>query len=138
MKIRTLILMLCVTLCSSVFATNQHLHPKATDTENDKAASKTVNYPAFCEIEIINNSYDNVTVSGVFDDGVAMQPFNVYSFEAAHYISLYYYGYCHSGMNLYINTWNGYTLWSGYTPVQTSIRIVPYLANQVKAEITKK
>ena len=137
MKLRSLVFGLCVSLCSSVFAANQHLHPQANNT--DKAPQdKKVSYPGFCEIEIINRSFEHVSVYGVFDDGASLEPFNVYSFESPHYISLYYYGYCHSGMNLFINTFDGDYLYSGYTPTGTTIRIVPYLAKQLKVELSKK
>lgn len=137
MKLRSLIFGLCVSLCSSVFAANQHLHPQANNTDN-KSTEKNVTFPGYCEIEIINTSFDDVTVYGIYDDGVSMNPFNVYSFESAHYISLYYYGYCHSGMNLYIDTFSGYHVYAGYTPTRSTIRIVPYLANQLKAEVSIK
>lgn len=139
MKLRSLLFGICVSLCGLSFAGNQHLHPQATS--NDTQASKSekkVGWPGYCEIEVINNSYDNVRVYGVFDDGISLQPFNVYSFESPHYISLYYYGYCHAGMNLYVDTWSGYHVYGGYTPTGTTIRIVPYLANQLKAEISQK
>ena len=137
MKLRSIILGICVGLCSSVFAANQHLHPQASDSDN-KSTEKNVGYPGYCEIEVINNSFDNVTVYGIFDDGVSMDPFNVYSFESSHYISLYYYGYCHAGMNLYIDTFSGYHVYSGYTYTRSTVRVVPYLVNQLKAVIVKK
>lgn len=137
MKLKSLILGLCVSLCSTVFAANQHLHPQANTTEN-KPAEKSVSWAGYCEIEIINNSFEDVRVYGVFDDGVALQPFNVYSFESPHYISLFYYGYCHAGMDIYIDTFSGYHLYAGYTERRSTIRIVPYLANQVKAEVKVK
>lgn len=140
MKLKSLIIGFCLSFCASAFAGNQHLHPQATtdDSQLNKPASTDMKWPGYCEIEVINNSYDNVTVYGVFDDGVVMDPFNVYSFESPHYISLYYYGYCHQGMNLYIDTWSGYHLYSGYTTRRSTVRIVPYLTNQVKAEVQSK
>ncbi len=138
MKLRSLILGLCVGLCSTVFAANQHVHPQADKTDNKAMAAQKVGYPGYCEIEVINSSFSNVTVYGVFDDGLALSPFNVYSFESPHYISLYYYGYCHAGMNLYIDTWSGYHIYAGYTPTGSTVRVVPYLANQLKAEVVKK
>jgi hypothetical protein len=143
MKLRSLILGICLSLCTSVFAANnQHLHPQANNTDNQPATNgsvaKNLKYPGYCEIEIINRSFSNVSVYGTFDDGTSLQPFDIYSFESPHYISLYYYGYCHYGMNIYINTFGGSYVYSGYTPVGTTIRVVPYLANQLKAEISKK
>jgi hypothetical protein len=138
MKLRSLILGLCVSLCSTVFAANQHLHPQSDKTDSKSLAAQKMGYPSYCEIEIVNNSFENITVYGTFDDGFSMSPFNVYSFESAHYISLYYYGYCHSGMSLYIDTWSGYHIYSGYTPTGSTIRVLPYLGKQVKAEVIKK
>lgn len=133
MKLKSLIIGLCISLCTSVFAANQHIHPKATDNNTKQAADK-LTYPAYCEIEVINNSYDNVRVTGVFDDGTILPPFNVYSFESPHYISLFYYGYCHAGMNIYVDTWSGYRIYAAYTPVHTSVKVYPYLAKQLKVE----
>ena len=137
MKLRLVVLGLCVSLCASLFAGNQHGYPEE-NSASTASSPKKVSWPGYCEIEVINNSYDDVRVYGVFDDGVLLQPFNIYSFEAAHYISLFYYGYCHAGMNLYIDTWSGYHVYSGYTPIRTTIHVVPYLTNQLKAEISKK
>jgi len=137
MKLKSLLLGLGFSLCSTVFAANHHSHPQ-DDTKQVASAASGMTWPAYCEIEVINRSYDDVTVSGIFDDGLSMQPFNVYSFEASHYISLYYYGYCHAGMDLYINTFYGDYVYSGYTPVNRTIRIVPYLTKQLKAEVTTK
>ena len=137
MKIKAVVLVLCVSLCSTVFASNMHPHPE------DKAANKTskeqaIKSPGYCEIELINSSYDNVTVSGVFDDGLSLATFSMYSFGMPQYIDMYYYGYCHAGMSLYIDTWSGYRIFAGYAQTNTTIRVVPYLANQLKAEVTKK
>ena len=136
MKLKSLILVLCVSLCSSVFATNQHSHLVANNTDNSPL-DKNSTLPGYCEIEIINRSYEDVRVYGVFDDGVYLDPFTIYSFEGPHFISLYFYGYCHQGMDLYIDTWSGYHLYAGYTPRRRSIRIVPYLTNQLKADISE-
>ena len=139
MKLRSLVFGFCISLCSFGFAANQHLHPQANSNDTTSASTeKKVGFPGYCEIEVINNSYDNVRVYGVFDDGAGLAPFNVYSFESPHYISLYYYGYCHAGMNLYVDTWSGYHIYAGYTPTGSTIRIVPYLANQLKAEVSTK
>ncbi len=136
MKLKSLIFGLCVSLCSSVFAADKTPLAQAHNAE-DRVPLKT-SYPGYCEIEIINNSFDDIRVYGVYDDGATMIPFNMYSFEAPYYIPLYYYGYCHAGMNLYIDTFSGYHIYAGYTERRTTIRVVPYLANQLKAEISKK
>jgi hypothetical protein len=138
MKLKPLVLMGCLGLFSNVFAANQHLHPQITQDETKQVSEKRLRWPGYCEIEIINLSYTDVHVTGVFDDGTYMQPFNVYAYEAPHYISLYYYGYCHSGMDLDIDSFSGYHLYGGYTRVQNSIRIVPYLKSQAKVQVQPK
>jgi len=119
-------------------ATTKHVHPQTGGAEEKSAPLVQAKYAGFCEIEIVNRSFVDVIVSGVFDDGVPMQPFTHYSYEAPHYISLFYYGYCHYGMDLYIETYSGYPLYSGYTTRESSIRLYPYLKDQVKAEVIKK
>ncbi|STX29543.1 Uncharacterised protein [Legionella beliardensis] len=139
MKLKSLLLACGLGLLSTAYAENHHVHPKAEGLKSEAVNSaKKAMTPGYCEIEIINNSYDNVTVYGRFDDGSSLTPFNVYSFEAPHYIDLHYYGYCHRDMYLDIVTFNGYHIYSGYTRSETTVRIVPYLKNQVKAEIKAK
>ena len=137
MKLKTLIFGLCIGLSSSLFAASQAPISQANHPD-ERAPLKNVSYPGYCEIEIINNSFDDIRVYGVYDDGATMIPFNIYSFEAAYYIPLYYYGYCHAGMNLYIDTFSGYHIYAGYTQRGSTIRVVPYLANQLKAEVSTK
>ena len=137
MKFKSLILGCFFSLCSTAFAANLHIHPE-TDNAGIQPAVNAVERAGSCEIEIINQSYNNVRVFGEFDDGSSLQPFNVYSFESPHYISLFYYGYCHPGMDLYIETFNGDYVYSSYTRRKTTVRIVPYLTNQVKAEVQAK
>lgn len=126
MKFLSVVLGCCLSL--SVFASNQHRHVQSSGVANPT-------WPYGCEIEIINRSYDDVTIFGVFDDGSLLEPFNIYSFESPHYISLYYDGYCHAGMEIDIDTFSGVHIYGGYVRVGRTIRIVPYLMNQVKAEI---
>lgn len=114
-----------------------HAYPQVEALE--KKQDGQLKWPGYCEIEVINDSYTDVRVYGTFDDGAPLSPFNIYTYEYPHYISLYYYGYCHSGMNLYIETWLGYPVYSGYTYVNTTLRIVPYMMKQQpKVEIVKK
>ncbi len=138
MKLKSLLVALGLGLCSIGFASNQTIqyHPQAAVDKKTAAAGMT--YPNYCEIEILNRSYSDVTVFGIFDDGVSMDPFNVYSFGAPRYISLYYYGYCHAGMDLSVYTFDGDYVYSGYTRVGTTVRIVPYLKTQLKAELVAK
>ena len=137
MKIKSLLFVCCLSLMGSLHAENRHLHPKADVNNANSTAAKNARMPGYCEIEVINSSFENVTVYGTFDDGSVMAPFNIYSYEAPHYISLYYYGYCHRDMYLDIIGYRGNHIYSGYTPTESTVRIVPYLANQAKAQIQK-
>lgn len=139
MKLKSLLFVCCLGLLSSAFAQNRHVHPQAKPADvKAVAGAKNAMLPGYCEIEIINDSYDNLSVFGQFDDGSYLNSFNIYRFDAPHYVSLYYYGYCHAWMNLYIKTFSGYSVYAGYTPVNSTIRVVPYLKNQIKAEVSTK
>ncbi len=131
MKFCVLMIAAILSFFNTLHAENMHLHPQA----NQIARSEQFALPGYCEIEILNHSYDDIRVNGVFDDGVSLVPFNVYSFGRAEYISLYYYGYCHDGMDLYIDTYYGKPVFSGYVSRYTTIRIVPeyYGSKQLKA-----
>lgn len=137
MKLKSIILVCCLSICTFGFAANVHLHSPADHMEN-KPAKNALKWPGYCEIEIVNNSYDDVRVFGVFDDGSSLQPFNVYSYESPHYISLYYYGYCHSGMDIYIDTFRGMRIYGGYTQTNSTIRIEPFFGNQLKANVSAR
>ena len=137
MKFKIGILGLCLSLSASLFASAPHLHPKANQ-QDQQLKEKNLSQPGYCQIEIINNSFDDVRVYGVFDDGSSLYPFNVYSWGAPATIGLIYYGYCHSGMDLYINTFSGMLVYAGYTPVNMTIRLIPSFGKQVKAEISSK
>ena len=117
-------------LSSSVFASDLHTYP-----QEGSAATSKIMWAVNCDVEIINQSYTDVQVFAVFEDGVALDPFNIYSFSPAHYISLYYNGYCHSGIDLDIDTFSGYHVFGHYVRRGTSVLIVPDMMNQVKATI---
>jgi hypothetical protein len=139
MKIKALLFACCLGLLSSGYADNRHAHSQANNTNADvKTAAKGAMTPGFCEIEIINDSFDDVHVSGVFDDGEVLIPFNIYSFAGPHYIDLFYDGYCHAGMTLYVDTFSGSRVYAGYTPIHSTIHVVPFLGNQAKVEVQKK
>lgn len=142
MKLKSLLFIVCFSLFTNVFAANVHLHPKA-DTEDKKTIQKGVTYPGYCQIEIINDSFTDVRVYGTFDDGSTVD-FNIYRFESPHYISLFYNFYCHSGMYITIQS-PYYTIYSGWTNTNSTIRVVPYLkagvkqdAGQAKAEVSTR
>ncbi len=121
---RRLVIAFCFIASAALFANNPaHLHPEASKTL--APSEKKLKYPGYCEIEVINNSFDNIRVFGIYDDGAYLSPFSIYTYESPHYISLYYYGYCHSGMNVFIDTFSGYRIYSGYTATNSTIRVVP-------------
>ena len=94
--------------------------------------------PGYCEIEIVNDSMNDVRISGIFDDGTRLSPFNVYSFEAPHYISLHYYGYCHSGMTLFVRTFDGQLHYSGYVRQGFTLHITSWKDKLVKVALNAK
>lgn len=138
MKLKTIALGSLLALVSSAYADNQHVHPQDKNTVNTAAPMVKANYAGYCEIEIINQSYDDVRVNGTFDDGMPLDPFTIYSFEAPHYINLFYYGYCHYGMNIFIDSYYGYNLYSGYTTRESTVRIVPYLRQNANMDADVK
>lgn len=135
MKLRSLVLVFLFSLFTHAFAANLHLHPKA-DNADKKSIEKNMNYPGFCQIELINDSFTDVRVFGSFDDGSTLD-FNIYRYEYPHYISLFYNFYCHSGMYISIQS-PFYTVYSGWTNVGSTIRIVPYLQNKAKVHISQR
>jgi hypothetical protein len=135
MKLKSFLFVLCFSLFTNVFAANTHLHPKA-DAADKKSMAQNLTYPLYCQIEIINDSFTDVNVFGTFDDGSTIN-FNIYRYESPHYVSLFYYFYCHSGMYLTIQS-PYYTVYSGWTDVNSTIRIVPYLKNEAKATVTTR
>ncbi len=139
MKLKSIVMMCCLALSSGTFADNRHFHPKAEAPVASSNTAKGLTAPGYCEIEIINSSYQDVRVWGQFDDGSTMDPFVVYRYEAPHYIGLYYYGYCHQGMNITITTMDGYgILYRGYTTAYNTLHIYPYLKSQAKVEVQAK
>lgn len=138
MKLKSLFFVGCLSFLSMSYAADRYVHPEAGNADAKNVSQKEMT-PGYCEIEIINRSYDDVRVYGVFDDFTPMKPFKVYSYGSSAYISLYYKSYCHLGMNLYVDTWNDHiNIFTGYVKVNTTLNVVPYLANKVKIEIQPK
>jgi len=135
MKLKSLLLVICFSLFPQVFEANLHINSKANESDK-KSIAKETTFPGYCEIEVINDSYSDVRVYGTYDDG-SIVDFNIYRFEAPHYISLYYYLYCHSGMYLTIQSSYG-VIYSAWTSVDSSIRIVPYLDKKAKIELSHR
>lgn len=130
-------LWLLVLVFGNVWAVeNMHSYPM-TDVKTDiKQQVKELKYPGYCEIEIVNNSNYTVRVYGLFDDGQELTPFRIYPHEYPHYISLYYYGYCHYGMDLYVETLGGYRVYSAYTRRYDTVYITSYMfANNAEASL---
>ena len=128
MNIRSLLFVASLGLLSTGFAentNNHHFHAKAK-TSAVAPANQNAMAPGACEIEIINDSFDNINVYGRFDDGSTMPPFSMEYWGKPHYVSLFYYGTCHTGMDFYIETVNGKHKYNGYTPVGKTIRITTF------------
>ncbi|KTD60267.1 hypothetical protein Lsan_2045 [Legionella santicrucis] len=151
MKLKSLLFAICFGLFGHAVAANQHMHPKANEVDNNKnSVSRPSMLPGYCQIEVINRSYDDVYVYGIFDDGIGLPAFMVPSFDSPHYIDLFYYGYCHSGMRVTIESIRfpyNVVIYDQFTTVNSTVRIVPYLANglnksendkNVKVEVTAK
>ncbi|EHL31044.1 hypothetical protein LDG_6951 [Legionella drancourtii LLAP12] len=111
------------------------MNPKA-DAADKKSVAKEMMYPGYCQIEVINDSFTDVYVYGTFDDGSTID-FSIYRYEAPHYISLFYYFYCHSGMYLTIQSPYG-VVYSGWTNVDSTVHVVPFLKKGAKAEISTR
>ena len=142
MNVKPFVLGCLLAAFSSSYANNHHEHPHSKDvpqTDTSTLQKVQADYAGFCEIEIINSSFDDLRVRGVFDDGYPLWPFIIYSYESPHYISLFYDGYCHYGMDLYIETYyEGYPIYSGYTYRKSTVYVSPYLREKVKAEVVRR
>ena len=131
----------CFILTQPLFAAeelNRHHYPVAEKSET-KSLTKDGKTKYFgCDIEIINDSYSSVVVSGYYDDRLPLIPFRIYSFEFSHYIDMFYSGYCHAWMYLTIETFDGYPIFSNYVYTGSTIHIVPWLYNAIKANVENK
>jgi hypothetical protein len=123
MKFKTLLLITALNPLYAVADSSNHY------SHISKADSKTIGQ---CEIEIINSSTQYVTVYGTFEDGSPLTPFGAFPDNSSHFISLFYNGYCHPHMFLDILDVYGAHIYTAYTAPNKTIRIVPYLTNQVK------
>ena len=129
--------MLCLSISSIVFAAAPHKHADTNVHKITGPAAKTndMQYPGFCQIEIINTSHELVRVYGIFDDGTPLDSFLVYDVGA---ISLFYYGYCHAGMTLFIDTYWGIRIYSGYTTTYSTVYVFPYMEKMPKISVAMK
>ena len=131
---------ICLFVClifsaNAAIAGNQHQHPEASKPSS-QVKSKRNYWPGPCEITINNRSYDPISVYGVFDDGQPIA-FNIYPGEPPHAISLFYYGACHYEMFINVTTFNGYTIYSNYTPVDSRIDVWPGYFSGYKAVLKR-
>lgn len=131
MKLKSLLFFLCMGLMSLSFAVQLHVNPKANQA-SQKSISEELTYPGYCQIEIINDSTMDLWVSGTYDDGSYIG-FDVYRFDAPHYISLYYDAYCHRGMYLTIQSPYG-LIYSGWTNVDSTLHVVSNLDKRATVE----
>ena len=143
MKLKSLLFVCSLGVMSSLFAANRHVHPESDANKTQAAVADKAMMPGFCEIEIINRSFDNVTVFGTYEDSSQIVPFDIYSNENPHYVSLYYRDFdgiyrCHNTMYVAIETFNHYPVYSAYTRVGSTINVVPYLNKQIRAEVKTK
>lgn len=143
MRLKTLLFVCGLGVMSSLFAANRHVHPSADADKSQTAVANKAMMPGFCEIEIINRSFDNVTVFGTYEDNALIIPFDIFANSYPHYVSLYYRDFdgiyrCHNSMYISIETFNHYPVYSTYTRVGSTINIVPYLNKQIKAEVKTK
>ena len=81
-------------------------------------------YPGHCQIELVNDSHESITVHVTFDDGTPIV-FQMHSLDSPHYVDLFFHGYCHSRAHVTVSDWK-HILYHNYTNVQSTIRIVPY------------
>lgn len=121
-----------------VHAQSKNLHGFPLDLGKNKplAVSKAKASPS-CLIKISNDSHDDILVYGTFDDGSLLEPFIIYAYENPHFISLFYYNFCHAGMDIGIDTLSGLHLYHDYTWVNSRLRIVsgwfkPYIVMEAK------
>lgn len=140
---RFFILLISLVFGNAWAAENIHYYPNTEAPAINKKEVKDLKYPGYCEIEIVNDSHYTVRVNGVFTDGYELEPFRIYPHEYPHYISLYYYGWCHYGMDIYIETLAGYRVYSGYTRRYDTIHITSdmYASNpsmSIKSDIKSK
>ncbi|MGL5741558.1 MAG: hypothetical protein ACRCXC_02900 [Legionella sp.] len=140
MKLKSLLFVLCFGLVGQSLAANVHLNPNANKTDNTKkAAAKATMYPGYCQIEVINESFNDVHVYGTFDD-YSRVDFPIYYHEYPHYIDLYYNWDCHPGMFVRIHSrqFPYQVIYDSWTNVNSTVRIVPYLNKGMKVEVQPK
>lgn len=110
----TLPALLLATLLQSAVASISYAHQTFIPEDNKSL------YP--CDIQVINQTNRKLEVNGIFDNGNRILPFVLYP-SYSNTINLFYYGYCHAGMEIYVDTFEGYRVYGGYTAVNNVVRI---------------
>lgn len=135
MKVKSVLFAGSVMLSSFAFSAapdsgSMHYHPKA-DTSPKMTQS---NDEDTCYVGISNESNEDITVTGTFDDGVAIG-FSIYGFDRRlHKIYLDYGMRCHEGMHINIQrNYGGYTVFSDWVPYYHIVTVHPFYANSIKA-----
>ena len=134
-------IMMSILFCIVIFpgyAQSKNMHVFQLDSTKKKT-QEALNIKAVptCLIKISNDSHDDILVYGNFDDGTPLEPFIIYAYENPHFISLFYYNFCHAGMDIGIDTLSGLRLYHDYTWVNSRLRIVsgwfkPYIVMEAK------
>lgn len=133
MNLKKLVLIVCFALLSPSISADIHRHVRAEET-----AGKEALRAGFCEVKIINESYDDVSIGGMFEDGAPLTPFNLYASSSPAYISLYFSGYCHSSIFLDIRTFSGQPVFYDYAYANSIVRIVTGAMKQATAKARLK
>lgn len=136
MKLKYLLLISYLSLATTALANPYHLYPQCNSEKNSHYAVKNFPDVKYCQIEIINNSPEDIWVYGRFDDDSSLIPFYIYSFDRPHYISLLYNDFCHEQMHLTLKIARGYPVFAGNTQSNSIVTILPYRKNQVSVHIS--
>ena len=134
MKFKALFVAMGFSLITSVSAESNHFY-------FDAKKPTTVAMPYYCEIEIDNNSFNDVVIYGVTQDGRTMPPTRLNHFSPPYYIYLgFSNGFCpnNQGMMLYIDTVSGYPVSEAYYPVGSIITLTSQFNNSIKAITSKR
>jgi hypothetical protein len=135
MKLKSLMVSLCLSACSVAFAGQQSF--TQVNGSDPLPASKHLSVPGYCEVEVINQSYDNITVYGTYENGVSIEPFSMYQYDTYH-IPLYYNYTCSDKIYVDIVTFKGVHIYSAWTRVGQILRIVPsYFNGPLNVELEK-
>lgn len=120
MLLKTVLFIYAICSLSVGFAQNHDVHQNAKELNSSNA---NVTSPGICDIEIINDSFDDIRVYGRFDDFTYLNTFTMPHWGTPQYVSLFYSGFCHPGMDFYIETIEGKHKYNGFTPVGKTIKI---------------